>query len=135
MGMWAQPITEKQALDRVMNYLHTNGSAKARGMDSKLTKLNAVKVEAQSIYAFNNEGGGYVIASADSRALPVLGYATEGQIDWERMPQNMREFLKSYDKAIATLGDNCDFADGNWSKGFAQTRKSRATIAPMLNTN
>lgn len=135
MGMWAQPITEKQALDRVMNYLHTNGSAKARGMDCKLTKLNAVKVEAQSIYAFNNEGGGYVIASGDSRALPVLGYATEGQIDWERMPQNMREFLKSYDKAIATLGDNCDFADGNWSKGFAQTRKSRATIAPMLKTN
>lgn len=131
---WAQPITEQQALDRVQKYLKENAVAKARGMDGKLTKLSAVKVEVQSIYAFNNEDGGYVIASGDSRALPVLGYATEGRIDWERMPQNMREWLKSYDKAIATLGDNNDFTDGNWTLGVARTRQSRVAIAPLLKT-
>ena len=135
IGVWAQPITEQQALDRALKYLNKNAAAKARGMDSKLTKFDAAKIEVQGIYAFNNEEGGYVIASGDSRALPVLGYATEGRIDWERMSQNMRAFLKSYDKALATLGDRTDFTDGNWTRSIAKTRKSRAAIAPLLKTN
>ena len=131
---WAQPITEQQALDRALKYLNNNAAAKARGMGNRLTKLDATKVEVKGIYAFNNEKGGYVIASGDSRALPVLGYASEGRIDWEKMPENMRLFLKSYDAALATLGDTKDFMDGNRTVGFAQTRKSRAAIAPLIKT-
>ena len=90
---WAQHITEEQACERALKYLTNNDAAKARGMEATDRKATATKVGAESIYAFNLEGGGYVIASGDSRALPVLGYSVSGTIDWERVPANMRARL------------------------------------------
>ena len=99
-----------------MQYLRSDNSpagarhlAQAKG---KSLKLESAPVEATSIYAFNLEGGGYIIASADSRTLPVLGYSTTGIIDWEQMPDNMRFWLKKYDDAVATLGNRTDLIDG-----------------------
>lgn len=33
-----------------------------------------------------------MIASGDSRALPVLGYSATGSIDWDHMPDNMKAY-------------------------------------------
>ena len=113
---WAQPITEQEAAERALQFIRKhNTSSRARAMIRATSPkiLEAVKVEAERIYAFNVDGGGYVIASGDSRALPVLGYSDSGSIDWADMPENMRAWLKGYDEAIATLGSSTDFADGN----------------------
>lgn len=134
MTVTAQQISEQQAKDRALQFLGNNSAAKARGLDGASMRLNTAKVEAQSIYAFNVEGGGYVIASADSRALPVLGYSASGTIDWEKMPVNMRVWLKSYDEAMKTLGNTKDFVDGNYRRGLKKTRAPRAAIAPLLKT-
>lgn len=133
VGSWAQQISEEQARERALQYLNNNGSAKARGMAAVSRKTTAAKVGAKSIYAFNLEGGGYVIASGDSRALPVLGYSDKGNIDWEQLPDNMRAWLKSYDEAIASLGDSQDFADGNSKQGL-KTRAPKAAIDPLIKT-
>ena len=133
-GVWAQQISEEQARDRALKHLTTNGAAKARGMNvASDRKATTAKTDAKSIYAFNLEGGGYVIASGDSRALPVLGYSATGTIDWDRMPDNMRAWLKSYDQAMATLGDTKEFTDGE-SKYGQKTRAPRKAIAPLLKT-
>ena len=134
IGAWAQQITEQQAMDRALQYLNTNTAAKARGLDGKQLNLKAAKVEPQSFYAFNLEGGGYVIASGDSRALPVLGYSDKGTIDWDHMPENMRAWLKSYDEAMATLGDRQDFKDGIALRKQAKTRAPKAAIEPLIKT-
>ena len=133
IGAWAQQISEEQARERALQYLHNNSAVKARGMAAD-KKVTTAKVEAKGIYAFNLEGGGYVIASGDSRTLPVLGYSATGTIDWEKMPANMRAFLKSYDAAIATLGDRKDFVDGN-CKTVSKTRAAKAAIAPLVKTH
>lgn len=149
-GAGAQQLTEQQAKERAMRYLDTHekeivsrskGLARA-GNPSDKERFTSTKVEAKSIYAFNCEGGGYVIASADSRALPVLGYSDTGSIDWERMPENMRVWLKLYDEAIATLGNRQDFKDGDitdpasHSGTLRQTRTiERAPIEPLIKTN
>lgn len=149
-GVGAQQLTEQQAKERAMRYLATHekeitsrnkGLARA-GNPSDNVHLTSAKVGAKSIYAFNCEGGGYVIASADSRALPVLGYSDTGSIDWERMPENMRVWLKQYDEAIATLGNRQDFKDGDitapasHSGTLRQTRTiERAPIEPLIKTN
>ena len=80
IGAWAQQITEHQAMDRALQFLSTNTAAKARGLDGKQLILKAAKVEAKTIYAFNLEGGGYVIASGDASSrrstaprIPVSG--------------------------------------------------------------
>ncbi len=138
---WAQPITEQEAAERALQFIRKhNTSSRARAMIRATSPkiLEAVKVEAERIYAFNVDGGGYVIASGDSRALPVLGYSDSGSIDWADMPENMRAWLKGYDEAIATLGSSTDFADGNLltadGKQTSSTRLARTAIEPMITT-
>lgn len=134
IGMQAQPISEQQARDRAVKFLNTNAKARGHRAAVKNRELKAVKVEAQSLYAFNLEDGGYIIASGDSRALPVLGYSTTGSIDWELMPDNMRAWLKQYDEAIATLGNSTDFADGN-AKNSPSARTDKSPVEPLIKTH
>ena len=115
--LYAQPLTEQEAKERVLQYMNSGKApANARRMAAPAQgghmKLEAIPVEAEKVYAFNMEGGGFVIASGDQRTLPVLGYSTTGSIDGSRMPENMRSWLKHYDDAIATLGDRTDFEEG-----------------------
>ena len=133
-GVWAQQISEEQARDRALKFLTNNDAAKTRGLNVGMDrKTVTAKTDAKSIYAFNLDGGGYVIASGDSRALPVLGYSATGSIDWDRMPDNMRAWLKSYDQAMATLGNTKEFTDGV-SRHGQKTRAPREAIAPLLKT-
>ena len=133
-GVSAQQISEEQARDRALKYLTNSHAAKTRGLNVTMDrKTVTAKTGAKSIYAFNLDGGGYVIASGDSRALPVLGYSATGTIDWDRMPDNMRTWLKSYDQAMATLGDTKEFTDGVSTHG-QKTRAPRKAIAPLLKT-
>ena len=132
LGAWAQAISEQDAKARVLQYLQKSERVKARGGKPIGEQLALAKVGAEKIYAFNLEGGGYVIASGDSRALPVLGYSDSGHIDWENMPASMKWWLKSYDEAIASLCDH-QFVDGNPMDGRAMTRAETMTaIAPLL---
>ena len=133
-GVWAQQISEEQARNRALKYLSNNAPAKTRGQNVGMDrKTVTAKTGAKSIYAFNLDGGGFVIASGDSRALPVLGYSATGNIDWDRMPDNMRTWLKSYDQAMATLGNTKEFTDGV-SRHGQTTRAPREAIAPLLKT-
>ena len=137
----AQHISEQQAHDRALQFLNGQSATPVRRAPANC-ELNAVPVEASSIYAFNCEGGGFVIASGDARALPVLGYSDSGSLDWERMPENMRAWLKQYDDAIATLGDRTDFIDGNpkdegTAQGSAKMRRApsdRMPVEPFIKT-
>ena len=142
-GTWAQNMTEQEAAERALQFLREHGGAsraKMMGNAPSHPVLKATKVEAEKIYAFNVEGGGYVIASGDSRTLPVLGYSDSGCIDWDNMPENMRAWLKQYDDAIATLGDRTDFVDGNLvteeeeQQQSAIRRAARVAIEPLIKT-
>jgi len=61
--------------------------------------LRLVK-ETPSMYVFENEGGGFVIASADDVAVPVLGYSLEGRFPTDDMPVNMKSLLDWYERVI-----------------------------------
>ena len=142
VGTWAQNMTEQEAAERALQFLRERGGAsraKVMGNAPSQPVLRAAKVEAEKIYAFNVEGGGYVIASGDSRTLPVLGYSDSGSIDWDNMPENMRAWLKQYDDAITTLGDRTDFVDGNPVTDEEELqpvvrRAARVAIEPLIKT-
>ena len=65
LGAWAQAISEQDAKARVLQYLQNSERAKARGGKPIGEQLTLAKVGAEKIYAYNLEGGGYVIASGD----------------------------------------------------------------------
>jgi len=125
----AQPISREQAKDRAFAYLRQTPAATGpRHAMSRKAQWKEARLEgAQHIYAFNLDGGGFVIASGDERALPVLGYSNSGAIDYDNMPANMRWWLKGYEEAIAALGNTVVISP------VAQGEQ-RAAIAPMLKT-
>lgn len=66
-------------MERANSFL--NSALKARHQTSSNTQLDAVTVDLPHLYVFNVNDGGYVIASGDERALPVLGYSATGSFN------------------------------------------------------
>ena len=121
----AQAISQQEAKERASNFLKSASLTRQR--TSSQTHLDAVTVDLSHLYVFNVKDGGYVIASGDERALPVLGYSTTGSFDWDRMPENMRAWLRSYGEAIEALGDV-------QLTNTTVRRAARAKIDPLVKT-
>ena len=137
---YAQHLTEEEAMARALRFMGSSmtadrvSSRTATAGDQGM-RLESSPVEANSIYAFNINNGGFIIASADDRTLPVLGYSDSGHIDWDNLPENIRSWFKQYDEAIATLGDRTDLKDGNLiidgNTSLTGTRTDKKPIEPL----
>ena len=102
----------------------------------KLTSVEMIPapMKVEGLYAFNLDGGGFVIVSGDDRTVPVLGYSPTGTLDWDTMPENMKGWLSSYAKSIAALGD-LQAKDGNPIGLKSQSKGTeKATIATLMST-
>ncbi|MBR6980848.1 MAG: BspA family leucine-rich repeat surface protein, partial [Prevotella sp.] len=79
-------------------------------------------------HVFNiGDGGGFVIASADDVAVPVLGYCDKGAFDPDDIPVNMQAWLDGYSEEIGKAREN-----GVVAKGDAPVYASRKKINPMI---
>jgi hypothetical protein len=126
LSVSAQSISEQQAREQAVQFLMSDpGRSGTRQAMKQRPQLETAAVGTSGLYVFNVEGGGFVVASGDARALPVLGYSATGRFDWDRMPENMRWWLQEYSRAIAALGN---------TQLPSQTRaeETRAAIAPMI---
>ena len=130
----AQKVSEAEALQRAKAFLNSRVSAPTGGKQyapQSVTSLSKVS-EGDAYYVFNaGNNGGFVIVSGDERLGTILGYSTEGRFDAEAVPDNMRAWLKGYDKSVemlATAGEDTD------SEALAGHRASKAAIAPLIKT-
>lgn len=86
---------------------------------------------------FNIEGGGFVIASSDSRTRPILGYSPDGAVNPADMPDNLRWWLTEYESQIAQLGST---TIENLHQAYKETSSTSSkdalpeAVAPMLLT-
>lgn len=139
--LMAQQLTEKESMERALQYLSDKNISAVSGRSAAQSRnvsrtITSAKLDADNVYAFNIDGGGFVIASGDSRTLPVLGYSDCGSIDWDNMPDNMRAWLKGYDEAIIALGGLTDFEDGNDLIGSKlQSSTKRIAVEPLVKTH
>lgn len=109
----AEPITREQAQKRAEAFLqNAKGSRRLAPVTSR-AKLGprravaAMRADLDLYYVFNRgENEGYVIASGDDQTLPVLGYTDSGQFDYDRLPDNMRSWLKDYENQLAQLREH-----------------------------
>lgn len=88
--------------------------------DLKLAHAEASKVNgANAYYAFNIDGGGFIIIAGEDRAATVLGYNDKGHLDFKNLPENLKDMLDGYKKEIE----------------FLQTYKGDdlVTVTPILN--
>lgn len=132
-GVASERLTEQEVKERVQAFMaghRTASRSKVTNRAGVPEQLHAVDIDAQTLYAFNVEGGGYVIASADERTPAVLGYSDKGSIDPDQMPENMKAWLQQYDRAISALA-----ADG--ARKLKARRVQEADyepVAPLLKT-
>ena len=151
LAVFSAEITPQQALEKARAFMQQRKGV-ATKMRRALLNITMQQTETglQTLYAFNVEGGGYVIASGDDRTLPVLGYSLTGSIDADDMPDNMRSWLQAYADDIArigksytapqqTAGNTLTTIVGHASQrdnpsDYAEGTNPLAPVAPMLKT-
>ena len=96
------------------------------------TRFSSSQQDKPVYYVFADENhGGWVMVSADDRAVQVLGYSESGSFDTDAMPCNMRSWLDGYSSQIEYLQAHPAI------KGAAEAPRHDAPlseIAPMLTT-
>ncbi len=65
-------------------------------------KSNTV-ANANAYYAFNIDGGGWVIVAGEDRANQVLGYSDQGSLNFSNLPDNFKALMNSYKEEIEYL--------------------------------
>ena len=110
----------------------TAGSFKAPATaDLKLAHIEASSADktANVYYAFNIDGGGFIIIAGDDRANQVLGYSDKGRLDFRHMPDNFKALMRSYKEEIEYLQAHPEL---NVTPAI---RNSRSTgIEPLIKT-
>ncbi len=104
----ATPITEAEARSNVWQFLNSKGKQKIKGARS-LTLAHTIYKGGESqadgspmLYVFNVNGDqGFVVASADDVALPILAYGNEGGFSQGEIPDNVGAWLQGYADQIA----------------------------------
>lgn len=56
-----------------------------------------------AFYVFENAGGGFVIVAGDDCIEPILGYSHESGFDPDRMPDNLRAWMRSLQEFVFNL--------------------------------
>ena len=95
----------------------------------------------RNFYIFNADDGGFVIVSADDRAVPVLGYSDNGFINVDSLPDNFRWWLGEYEREIAYTIENDVIADEETKEEWAALRAGQSlpirntqSVSPLIQT-
>jgi hypothetical protein len=99
----AKRITQWQAQQQAYSFWGKQMPQKAKAKSRAATTAS----RSDAYYVFNNDAGGFVIIAGDDAVTPVLGYTSTGSFDAENLPDGLKDLLKSYERQIAALGDNC----------------------------
>lgn len=144
--LFAQPIDENKAVDIAkefyMSKLQSGNMFKApmnldfkvvyNSNQSESSHKKSRAVSDPSYYIVTpGENLGYVIVSGDDKALPVLGYNMEGNIQTNDMPENMKDWLSFYDDEISYMRE-MDNLYGPTLNQVSPTEQYTKAYAPLL---
>lgn len=97
--------------------------------DLKLAHAEASKVNgAHAYYAFNIDGGGFIIIAGEDRAATVLGYSDKGHLDFKNLPSNLKALLDGYKSEIEFL----QTYEGNDLEVVTPTIKATSAVDPLI---
>ena len=120
-------ITQQQAKEKARAFMQQQQGRRALAHGSVTDQdMQPVEMGLQSLYAFNCEGGGYVIVSGDDSTTPVLGYSPDGALNVAEMPANLRTWLEGYADQIRRL------QRGKGTPALDRVSADRAKIDPLV---
>lgn len=99
----AKPIGSAQALRNAQAFLQAKGIRHA-STGIRRAPMADIPGEEAPYYVFNlGDGGGFVVASGDDRAFPILAYSDKGRMATDSLPDNVRYWLDFYKAQIKAL--------------------------------
>ena len=104
---------------------------RAQALGSVNQNVQPVEMGLQSLYAFNCEGGGYVIVSGDDATTPILGYSPDGALNVDEMPANLRTWLEGYADQIRRLQRGCTQSSRTARKYQSSHREPMEPASPL----
>ena len=130
LGAFAAPISPEEALSRMASSgVSRIVSAAESGL--KLSYTSRLESGIASAYVFTKESGcGFVILSADDKAVPVLGYSDTESIVPSNLPPSFLWWLNKQAERIATL--QSDDASSETPRPYAP--QGYAPVSPLLKT-
>ena len=96
LNITAQTRSVTEAVFIAESFLSNRGTLRAQTPESLSLAYTAksqlrTAPEKNYFYVFNrSENNGFIIVSADSRAIDVLGYADQGAFDYDNLPENLK---------------------------------------------
>lgn len=96
----AEQVTKQQALQKARQFMPGK-----QFVEGKAVASTRGEASSDAFYVFNAEkNGGYVIVSGDDRTTEILGYSKTGNLDMDRLPENLKWWLDGYVRQIEALG-------------------------------
>ncbi|MBP5388209.1 MAG: BspA family leucine-rich repeat surface protein [Prevotella sp.] len=130
-NLLANPITAEEAMQKAMSVLNSGQMRRVRGnrqLTLAYTLDDSSKSDRPLLYAFNiSDDNGFIIASGDDRAEPILGYCEQGKFNPDSIPVNMKEWMDGLAQEIAWAQSN-----GYESVTSSTPSKAKSTINYLI---
>jgi len=134
----AAPISKRQAQQQAVKFFEMRGKRVAQNIAPALQKRMWAQhgVEAAYYYVFNADNNqGFVVVSGDDRTDLVLGYADEGAISSDNLPENMQVWLNGYVEQIKWMNEHPNEASAAVAQARVSAHNVKTPIAPLLTCN
>lgn len=124
----ASPISKEKAQKNAISFLNQRTSLNGKKFSTGNMKITHVQIQDLEIeeapyYVFNvGENNGFVIASGDDRAIPILGYTDKGSFNIENLPSNIKNWLKGYEIQINAI-KNSSYTNSSEDVQYKDVRK------------
>jgi len=146
----AAPVLPQQAEIAALNFLHSRANSASLRNVAALnlaytatgTPGNGISSSTALFYAFNVQPSGFILISADDRAMPVLGYSDVAGFNAAQLPPNVAKWLQEYkNQMLNIIANNIQATteiQDNWNSlsaaSSAVQQRSPAAVNPLLQT-
>lgn len=101
-GLQANPVDINRA--KALGVKFMNSNTEIRSAIANLAYTAYTDNGDAAFYVFAMQPKGFVIVSADDRAMPILGYSTEGAFS-DDLPEGLESFFRNYRAGFSQMGD------------------------------
>lgn len=100
---------------------------------AKATNNSSSTTEATPYYIFNfDDSAGYAIVSGYDEMPAIIGYSSEGSLDEDYLPDNIKGLLQAYQATVEAVQDGDETATKNVNARMARAAGTVTAVEPLL---
>jgi hypothetical protein len=137
-ALLAKVITKEQARNVAQNFFTERIICKQVNWNANnlvVSDINTFEAEGQpAIYAFSNNGQGFVLVSADDAITPILGYSFDGYLSAPGENLNFEDLLSEYIAQISYVRSNAMIASADVQTAWNTYTTGQLNYAVLADT-